>query len=70
LYIKGLLSALISLDSKADNIVDAEYSLMIRKAIALKRINPKISSLTLDFSHLDCSEFENLCYEILVTKDS
>jgi hypothetical protein len=68
LYIKGLISALISLSLKADEIVDTEYSLMIRKAFTLKSIRPSVSALTLDFSHLSCSDFESLCYQILMAK--
>lgn len=68
LYIKGKLKAIISIETNANEIVDEEYSLFIRKLDALKKIKPQVNSATLDFSHLTYEDFERLCYDILIKR--
>ena len=65
LYIKGKLKAIVTIESNADEIVDAEYSHFIRKLDALKKIKPQINRTCLDFSHLTYEDFEQLGYDIL-----
>ncbi len=68
LYIKGMLSAIIQLEPKADTIVDGEYMSLIRRIEILREIKPEPGNYSIDFSHLDANSFENLCYDILVRK--
>ncbi len=68
LYIKGKLKAIITIEANADEIVDVEYSLLIRKLDALKKIKPQINSRMLDFAHLTYEDFERLCYDILIKR--
>ena len=68
LYIKGKLKAIISIEANADERVDEEYSIFIRKLDALKKIKPQLNNATLDFTHLTYVDFEQLCYDILVKR--
>jgi hypothetical protein len=49
-------------------MVDEEKKILVDKLSTLKTINPNIILSNLDFSTLNESEFENLCYEVLVKR--
>gem|GEM_PF-3314768 len=68
LYVKGNLKALILIEKDAEDMIDEEYSLFVRKLDALRRIKPTVSRASLDFSHLSFAEFEKLCYDYLIEK--
>jgi hypothetical protein len=68
LYIKGTISTIICFSSYEECMLEEEYKALVKKLGELKIIYPKLLLRDMDFSHLNETEFERLCYEILIRK--
>ena len=70
LLICGKISGLLPLLKEESEIVEVtinkEYAKLVYKLFELRGINPNISINEFDFSHLNASDFESLCYDLLM----